>query len=134
LERQQEKEREAEEARRRQQEEEEQLLRHQSEALWLQEQERRLIELKEQELMKNTDPSQINTHLPPDYFQQGQLNNQKPTASSGSLVFVPNKLDDGSRSKVEKNLLVDPLRPAIVPSIPDRDLKKNLVISDSSEG
>jgi len=44
---------------------------------------------------------------------------------SGSLVFVPNDLRQGQKSKLEKNLSVD-----YVPNIPDRDLKRSLTISD----
>lgn len=137
LERQQEKLRQEEEIRRRQQEAEENCLRLASEAKWMQEQEQRLLELKEQEMMKNID-SQSQILDPANNANQTGLNNQntKPSAPHGALglSFIPNNLDDG-RPKIEKNLLNDPSRiSSSVPNIPDRELKKNLVISDSRLG
>ncbi|XP_033745608.1 STAM-binding protein-like [Pecten maximus] len=136
LERQQDKIRQEEELRRRQQEEEENCLRLASEAKWMQEQEHRLLELKEQEMMKNIDSqSQIHGPAVANNADKTGLNNQntKPSAPHGALglAFIPNNLDDG-RPKIEKNLLNDPSRiSSSVPNIPDRELKKNLVISDS---
>lgn len=132
LERQQDKLRREEELRRRQQEEEDNRNRVASEALWMQEQEHRLLELKEQELMKNID-SQSQIHDSGTVNNKDELNNQnaKRNAPAGALglAFIPNNLDDG-RPKIEKNLLNDPTRASSIPNIPDRELKKNLVISD----
>ncbi|KAJ8318632.1 hypothetical protein KUTeg_003723 [Tegillarca granosa] len=120
---------------RRKKQEQQERYRIEAEAKWLQEQEDRLREIKEQEMMKNIDQEQKDERVGiyTDRTTQEGLNNQKPTIPSGtgSLAFIPNNLGDGR--KVEKNLINDPNRAQSLPSIPDRELKKNLVINDSQD-
>ena len=110
--------------------EEQERYRSESESKWLHEQEMRLQELKQQELMRNINPdSRISGANNSD---QSSLNNQKPSAPSGNLAIIRNDLNDGSGTKIEKNLLNDPSQQPYsnIPQVPDRELKKNLVISD----
>lgn len=75
--------------------------------------------------MKNIDQdSESNEKVVKDNDTSG-LNNQRPSATAGSLTYIHNDL--GERP-VEKNLMKD----SQYPNIPDRELKKNLVISDYS--
>lgn len=125
LEREQERQRKEEEAR--QQEEEARNLeaRSEAEARWLDEQESKLKELKEKELLKNIDQDSESNENTVKGENLAGLNNQRPSATAGNLTYIHNDLGE---KPVEKNLMKD----SQYPSIPDRELKKNLVISDYS--
>lgn len=133
LEREQERIRLEQEARQKEEQEEQERYRIEVEAKWLQEQEERLREIKEQEMMKNIDQERKDERAGIFTDTQEGLNNQKPAIPSGtgSLAFIPNNLGDAR--KMEKNLINDPTRAQSLPLIPDRELKKNLVINDSQE-
>ncbi|XP_056017813.1 STAM-binding protein-like [Ostrea edulis] len=125
LEREQERQRQEEAARQQEEEARQIQARSVAEAKWLDEQEHKLQELKEKELLKNIDQdSESNEKVVKDNDTSG-LNNQRPSATAGSLTYIHNDL--GERP-VEKNLMKD----SQYPNIPDRELKKNLVISDYS--
>lgn len=108
-------------------------LREESEELWLQEQEEKFRQLQEREREKQNEKDKsdpnillVDVPLPGDSKLSSGLNNERRSVPSGSLTFVPNDLRQGQLPKIEKNLSVD-YNP---PSIPDRELKKSLTISD----
>lgn len=123
LEREQERLRQEEEVRRQEEEARQIQAKSEAESKWLDEQERKLQELKEKELLKNIDQDSESSENTAKNDSKEGLNNQRPSATAGSLTYIHN--DFGERP-VEKNLIKD----SQYPSIPDRELKKNLVISD----
>ena len=125
LEREQERQRKEEEARQQEEEAKRLQARSEAEAKWLDDQERKLQELKEKELLKNIDQDSESSENTEKGADISGLNNQRPSATAGNLTYIHNDL--GERP-VEKNLMKD----SQYPSIPYRELKKNLVISDYS--
>ncbi|XP_052068484.1 STAM-binding protein-like [Mytilus californianus] len=120
-----------EEARRKEIEELEECKRQEAETKWLEEQEARLQELKRQEQERQRQQEAataaaaaaaagIYSGAPPNL-----LNNQIPSAPPGNLSYIPN--DFGGSNKLVD---IDSQPAGAGPIIPDRDLKKNLVIND----
>lgn len=120
-----------EEARRKEIEELEECKRQEAETKWLEEQEARLQELKRQEVERQRQQDAataaaaaaaagINSGAPPNF-----LNNQIPSAPPGNLSYIPN--DFGGSTKLVD---IDSQPAGTGPIIPDRDLKKNLLIND----
>ncbi|KAL3875582.1 hypothetical protein ACJMK2_033520 [Sinanodonta woodiana] len=99
-------------------------LRKETDQKLLHEQEERYRELQEQERRRRKNDINFVPTPVDDSFSSG-LNNQRGQVSSGTVDIVHNDL--GTRSKIEKNLVGHN-----VPQIPDRELKRNLVISDTS--
>ncbi|KAK6171381.1 hypothetical protein SNE40_019583 [Patella caerulea] len=119
---------EAENARKRAEEEErlreklaeEEKIRNESEEKWCREQEERYRELQLQEQRRL---AQLEIDKDKDNNISG-LNNERISVPSGNLDFIPNDLSN----------YMPPTDIGIttIPPVPDRDLKKNLTISDSS--
>ncbi|CAC5409606.1 STAMBP [Mytilus coruscus] len=120
-----------EEARRKEIEELEECKRQEAETKWLEEQEARLQELKrqEQERQRQQEAATAAAAAAAAGIYSGApsnlLNNQIPSAPPGNLSYSPNDFG-GSNKHVD----IDSQPAGAGPIIPDRDLKKNLVIND----
>lgn len=118
-----------EEARRKEIEELEGRKRQEAESKWLQEQEARLQELKDQEKARQREQEAAAAAAAQAGIYSGVapelLNNQIPSAPPGNLTYVPNDFNDTNRL-----IDIDSRPPAYKPLPPDRELKKNLVIND----
>lgn len=118
-----------EEARRKEIEELEGRKRQEAESKWLQEQEARLQELKDQEKARQREQEAAAAAAAQAGIYSGVapelLNNQIPSAPPGNLTYVPNDFNDTNRL-----IDIDSRPPEYKPLPPDRELKKNLVIND----
>lgn len=131
----QERQRLEEEERRKEEEERERKLREESEELWLRQQEQRFRELQELEKEKQRGKYGANNLLVDVPSQENSrpgsgLNNERGQVPSGNLSYIPNDLRHDQRPKLEKNLSIE----NNVPLVPDRELKKSLIISDNNKG